>query len=197
MAREVPWDAQTDTFVFDLNAIISKKYGVNFRSMLLNPNAYVNKKDIDTTIKNVKGAVDDYFSQLLSGLKDEQERLEVELENATVQYKQVDSIIASKSAIARVPYVKPLYVNRNPDNEETIVIDQYKDNLDSFIGKLVNSSNYVADVSATYKQYSLGSWLFSGAKNYILTINPPASPILVIENSSTIIKSILDTIASG
>jgi transcription termination factor NusB len=197
MARDVPWDAQTDAFVSDLNSIISKKYSVSFRSMLLNPDAYVKKKDIADTVKKVKAEVNSYFSQLLANLKDEQSALGTELAKKTDQYKKVDSVVSTKSSVLRIPYVKPLFISRNPDNEETILVEQYDSGLDALIGKLVGASNYVADLSATYKENRLGSWLFSGAKNYVLTINPPTSPVLAIDNSSTLINAILDSISRG
>jgi transcription termination factor NusB len=195
MARKVPWDAQTDSFVSDLNSLISKKYGVDFRGMLTNPGAYANRKDAKASVDKLRADVDRYFSQLLDSMKDEQDRLTAALEKSTEQYKQVDSIISSKSSVLRVPYIRPLFVNRNPDNEETVVIEQYGSGLDSFIGKLASVSNYIANVSAAYKDYYIGSWLFSGARNYILTMNPPISPVLAVENGSAIINGILDSIS--
>jgi transcription termination factor NusB len=195
MAKDVPWDAQTDSFVSDLNSVLSKKYNVNFKAMLANPNAYVGKKDAQAAVDKLRGDVDAYFSKLLDSLKDEQDKLYAALEKTTAQYKQVDSIVASKSSTLRVPYVRPLFINRNPDNEETIVLAQYDSDMDSFIGKLVSISSYVANISASYKQYYLGSWLFSGAKNYIVTMNPPLSPVLAVENGSAIVNGILDSIS--
>ncbi|VVB76602.1 Uncharacterised protein [uncultured archaeon] len=195
MAKEVPWDAQTDAFILDLNSKISKKYDVDFTAMLLNPDSYVGKKDIAGTLTKVRADVDVYFSDLLDGMKDEQAELNTALATATEQYKKVNALISGKSSALRVPYVKPLFVNRNSDNEETIVVEQYNSGLDSLIGKLVTSSTYVADVSAPYKSYFLGSWLFSGNRNYILTVNPPLSPILAVENSAAIINGRLDRIA--
>lgn len=195
MAKQIPWDEQTDGFISDLEATVSKSRNISLRSLLMNPNKYLGKKDLGTAVEGIKKDSESYFSALLDDLKDEQAKLEVELESATAQYKEVDSVITNKSAAARVPYVKPLFVSRSPDREETIVIDKYDDGLEAFIGKLVNASNYVADMSATYKDYRLGSWVFSGARNYVLTINPPESPVLVIENSRNVLNGMLDDIA--
>lgn len=196
MAKEAPWDAETDAFIDDLDDSLSKKYNFSIRSLLINPDKYLDRKDIADIVAGIKGEVEAYFNELLDTMKDEQERLESELESATAQYKQIDSVISSKSASLRVPYVKPLFVTRDAAREETIVVEKYSDNLDSFIGKLVSASNYVADVSAIYKQYYLGSWLFSGIRNYVLTLNPPVSPVLIIDNSKGIIDGILDDIQS-
>lgn len=195
MAKAIPWDEQTDLFIDDLNETLSNEYSINLRSLLMSPEKYLNKKGIGDTIKGMKEEVDSYFSKLLDGLKSEQEQLEKDLENATAQYKQVDAVISNKSAASRVPYVRPMLVNRNQNSEETIVVEQYSDNLDAFIGKLVGASNYVADLSTEYKGHFIGSWLFSGNRNYVLAVNPPVSPILVIENSRGVINDILTDIA--
>lgn len=194
MAKEIPWDEQTDGFISDIDEAVTGKYNLSLRSLLINPNRYLNKKDLAATLSGIRTDEASYFDSLLENLKDEQARLESEMESMTAQYKQIDSVITNKSAIARVPYIKPLFVSRSPDREESIVIDKYEESMDAFVGKLVAASNYVADVSATYKQYTLGSWIFSGAKNHVLTINPPASPVLVIENSRTIIEDMLNDV---
>ena len=194
MAKQSPWDEQTDGFISDLDAVIAKEHDISFRSLLLSPDRFLNRKDIDATLADARSAVDSYFSELLEKLKDEETKLESEMEGATAQYKQIDSVITEKSAAARVPYVKPLFVDRPQKEEETIVIDRYDESLEAFVGKLINTSNYVADMSANYKQYKLGSWLFSGARNYVLTLNPPASPVLAIENSRGLINGMLSDI---
>ena len=196
MAQDVPWDAETEGIISDINQTISKKYNISLRGLLINPNRYAGKKDIAGTVKKIKADVGAYFKQLADEFKDEQAKLNTELEAADEQYKQIDSVISGKAAAARVPYVKPLYINRNLGNEETIVFESYTNSLDSLIGKLVNSSNYVADTSASYKDKRLGSWLFSGARNYTIAINPPVNPLLLVENSSKLINDMLDSIIS-
>ncbi|MGA3020484.1 MAG: hypothetical protein ABSD68_00860 [Candidatus Micrarchaeales archaeon] len=196
MAKQTPWDEQTDMFIADLDANISKKYSLTLRSLLMNPDRYLNKKGVIDTVNAMKKEIDSYFSDLLDGMEDEQQKLETEMEGASEQYTQIDSIISNKSSISRVPYVKPLFISRNANSEEVIVIERYSEDLDSLIGKLINGSSYVADISATYKKYQLGSWLFSGAKNYVLTLNPPISPVLAIENGKNTIDSILDDLVN-
>ncbi len=196
MAKEAPWDDQTELFVSDLNDTISKKYNINFRSLLISPEKYVETKGIAGVVKQIKDDTDAYFSELMEGMGEEAKKLQAELESATSQYKQVDALLSGKAAAARVPYVKPFFVSRDADKEELIVVEQYDESLDALIGKLVTVSNYVADISNAYKEFRMGSWLFSGPKNHVLNINPPVSPVLVMENSKDVIDNILDDIAS-
>jgi hypothetical protein len=197
MAKQIPWDDQTDGFISELDDSLSKKYGMSIRSLLLNPSKYMGKKGLNATVGGIRADVEAYFAALLGSMKDEQAKLDSELESADTQYREIDSLITNKAATARVPYVKPFFLTRNQDKEETIVIDKYDESLEAFVGKLVSISNFVADVSAVYKQYRLGSWVFSGVRNYVLNINPPASPVLVMDNSKVIINSILDEIETS
>lgn len=196
MAKEAPWDDQTELFVSDLNDTISKKYNLNFRSLLMSPEKYLGTKGMSGTVKQIRADADAYFSELMEGMEEEAKKLQAELASATNQYKQVDVLLSEKAAAARIPYVKPFFVSRDSDREELIVVEQYEESLDSLVGKLVNVSNYVADISTAYKEFRMGSWLFSGTKNHVLSINPPVSPVLVMESSRDVIDNMLDDIAS-
>ena len=195
MPKQVPWDEDTDGFISDLDDIVSKKYGMTLRSLLLNSAKYTGRLDAGATIDGAKEEVRAYFDSLLEGLKDEQAKLHSELEIANSQYISVDSVVTDKAAAARIPYIKPMYVSRQRESEEVVFIERYDESLEPFVGKLVAASNYVADVSAVYKTYHLGSWLFSGAKNHVLTINPPTSPILTIESSRDTVNDMLDALS--
>ena len=195
MPKQVPWDEDTDGFISDLDDIVSKKYGMTLRSLLLNSAKYTGRLDAGATIDGAKEEVRAYFDSLLEGLKDEQAKLHSELEIANSQYISVDSVVTDKAAAARIPYIKPMYVSRQRESEEVVFIERYDESLEPFVGKLVAASNYVADVSAVYKTYRLGSWLFSGAKNHVLTINPPTSPILTIESSRDTVNDMLDALS--
>lgn len=200
MAKEAPWDDETDMFVSDLADKISDKYSINLRSLLMSPDKYLDRKGMADTAKQIRDEIDSYFSDLMKGMEGETQKLQTELESATSQYKQVDSVISGKAAVARIPYVRPMFVSRDTAKEELVVVEKYEESFDALIGRLVNISSYVADISSPYKDFKIGSWLFSGAKNYVFSINPPVSPVLAMENSKDIIESILDDIinrASG
>lgn len=163
--------------------------------MLTNPDAYDDKKDLAGTAKEIRDDVDDYFSRLLAKLKDEQDELNDQLDKLAAQYKQINTLIASKSATVKIPYVKPLYIDSNSDNDETIVVEKYDSSLDPLVAKLLSSSHYVADISTSFQGRQIGSWLFSGTKNYTLTLNTPTSPIFAITNSKSLLDEMLGVLS--
>lgn len=194
MAKQAPpWDPQTDVFINEIDEIVSEKYGISFRDLLLNPGKYTTKKDMKATFQNIKTEVDNYFKALLSTYADEVEKVNNELESLTSQYKELDALIASKASLAKVPYIKPSSVTRK-EQEEEISIKQYDPSLEPLVSKLVSISHYVADMSIKYKNNIIGSWLFSGSKNYVLTLEIPASDALVIQTSKDTIDMLLGTV---
>jgi len=94
-----------------------------------------------------------------------------------------------------VPYIKPKSIERKEEADENVIIDKYEPGMESLIGKLLSNAVYVADVSVPYKNYILGSWLFSGQKNYLLSLDTPTSLVLNIETSRDVISYLLDTIS--
>ncbi|MEM3781874.1 MAG: hypothetical protein QXT43_02860 [Candidatus Micrarchaeaceae archaeon] len=192
----VPWSEDTDRFVKDLDDSINKNYSVSFRDLLLNPGKYLAKKDFQSTFSSISKDVDAYFDGLLAQYKDEKAKLDNELESLTSQYHQIDAVIAGKASLARIPYIKPVAITRREAEDEVILLHNYDSNVDALVGKLVNASNYVADISVAYKQSIFGSWLFSGQKNYVLSLQIPESDVLTIETGRDTITYMLQAIGA-
>ncbi len=198
-APELPWDEQTGEFIDAIDDAnkASKAYDISLRDLLLDPTKYISISGFDQKLNAVQAAVNSYFKELLEGLADEQKDLDRALAICDMGYEKINGVISMKSSAARVPYVKPYFVYTNPEEREEIIIEKYSEDLDALIGKLSNSSNYIADLSGSYKEHRFGSWLFSGSKNHVLTVRAPASIIMDIDRSSTLIGDMLATIAAG
>lgn len=189
-----PWDEQTDSFVVELEPIIKQKYSVSIRQLLLSPDDFAKNKAVITAMPDIKKSVSSYFDDVLVGFKDDKAKLDKDLQTIDSQFKKIDDIITSKSSIAKVPYIKPIVVDYDQNRQEEIIIDQYNPNVDALVNKLLNVSIYVANMSTTYKGYNMGTWIFSGQREYILTLNPPISPVITIESSRDLLNTILDEV---
>lgn len=196
---ELPWDDQTDDFIDAIDEINDneKRSDISLRDLLLDSESYLGKEDIGQKIEALQATADEYFKSLLNGLQGEQKVLDQALATADMYYSKIDEVISTKSASSRVPYIKPYYVYTNPNEREEILVEEYGEQLDSLIGKITNSANYVANLSGSYKEHKFGSWLFSGSKNYVLTIRAPTSVIMDIERSSETITNMLISVAES
>ncbi len=188
----IPWDDQTDQIITDIDDLYTSKGQVSLRELLLNPRKYIGKEGIDMQMQEMKKNVDSYFTTMLSGLADEQKSFDEQLAGTDLLYVKIDGVMATKASASRVPYISPSSLYMDTNRREEIVIEEYSDEIEAFIGKLVNASDYIANLSGTYKEHKLGSWIFSGVKTRVLSLRVPDSPILGIERSRDIISASLD-----
>ncbi len=193
-AENLPWDEETDQFITNIDRQVVQSYGISLRELLLNPDRFASMKDIGKKVDDIKAAVDNYFDKMRESMKEEQERFDQALEFADSQYAKIDGVISTKASLSRVPYVKPAYIDSDPTIKEEIFVEQYNNGLDALIGKMVNISNYIADVSTAYGKYNIGSWLFSGQRSYVITVSTPTSVIMVIDKVNEEIGEQLDSV---
>lgn len=196
MAETTPWSDETDPFVTDLDNSIGSKYNVSLRKLLVSPAEYASTKGIADTVQNMRSAIDKYFTDLVADLSFEEEEFTKELTDADTLYNKVEQALSSKAAIAKIPYIRPADMDLSLVNPEIIYIDTYNNGLESLITKFINSSEYIANISSTYRKYNIGSWFFSGNKGHVMAIKPPQSILVAIENAHNDIDSRMDDAAT-
>ncbi|MCL5008609.1 MAG: hypothetical protein M1156_01820 [Candidatus Marsarchaeota archaeon] len=192
--QDVPWDDETEIMIQSIDAQ-SGSAVPKLRDLLLNPQKYLLKPGADSTISKARSNVNMYFDALLEDLKDEQAKFTHELEGMSSQYNRISEVVMEKTLSLNVPYITPSYVELNRDESEEITISQYNDSVDQLVGKLTSASKYVADISIKYKEYTLGSWLFSCERPYIITLERPKNQLMYIESSRKAINDLLNDLA--
>ncbi len=194
MAGEpLPWGDEFDTFLSDMDDQIRKDYGMSLRDFFLNPDKFSSMVDIDDKIKKIRAYVDEYFSNMMESMHDEVDRFNNALKEEDAKCSKIDEAVSTKAALARIPYVRLNNITPTSTGVEEIGIDDYNNSIDALIAKLINVSTYVSDMSTEYKNYKLGHWMFSGQKNYVLSINMDSSPVIVVENLQSQMNAAFDT----
>lgn len=186
-----PFSAQTSTVIAEIEKANRGKYEFSITGVLEGT-----IKATQQQVKMTRDAVDAYFSDAKRSLAGEQARFEADLQKADAEYRKMDDVIRNKAVTARVPYLKPVFVDADAQGQEEITIDSYGSAVDLLITKLIGVSNYVADTSGSYDKYTLGSWVFSGQKAYAITITPPSSPLVALDRSQNEIDAALDSLSS-
>lgn len=185
------WDELTDSFITGIDNTILKDSDVTLRDIMTEPSRYSQKADASTILKKMQSAVNTYFSEVSTTFSSEKEKLNSELDNISTIYSKIVSILNEKIESAKIPLIFPYTIDINRNNSENIIIDTYDNSIELLIGKLISTSKYVAEVSSKYKDYTLGSWIFSGDNIRIITIKPPESIIIQIENSQETLNEYL------
>lgn len=182
----------SESLAREIDEKIGNKYGISLLEILTNPEVISTRENSKEVLDSLKNEVDDYFNSILENLGDEQKEFESQLKSITAETERVNKLLSEKAATSKTPFMTVNSIERDLDKEETLVVNRYEDSTDKLVDKLMGVSYYVADVSTAYKEYSMGSWLFSGNKNYVLSLTPPDSVILELESSREEISSRLD-----
>lgn len=190
--QALPWDEGTDSFVKDIDSDVNEKYRISLRELLLDPAKFAEAEDMPSTIGKIREDVTEYFDEIFADMKDDDDELTRQMEAIDAVHTQINQTVSSRAGIGRIPFLKPADFDFGGATPETVFVDKYDGQVDLLITKLINSSNYVCDLSTSYRKYSIGNWLFSGSRSMLLSVKTPESRIIAIENSRDAILARLD-----
>ena len=179
-------------YLSEIKPVIRKKYNIDVEELLKEPANFNDNPGIADKIRSIEKDVDAFFDQRIASMGSEAAELKSALAAIDGDTKKITQAITTKASIAQVPFVRPLYVDAQ-DRQE-IIVEEYDASIDQFVTRMINISDYIADLSTVYNDYIIGSWLFSGRSRYLLSISPPASEIMVMDRSRDEIKGVLESI---
>jgi hypothetical protein len=190
------WSDYTDMLIKGIDKQIGSKYKFSLAALLTNPNRYAAQPNVQISIDNMREDVDKYIDDKAKAMADEQKNLDDAASKADSITGQLGRSISVQARQSNIPMIKPVTMDRDTDREETIYVDAIDNGVSALVQKLVSASILVADLSASYKNYSIGSWLFSGSKNYVLNVYMPDSALLALEASRLEINGLLQLASS-
>lgn len=189
---EVKWSRPTEEMLAKLDSSFLQKYKLSMRDIMSNPAEYSTKPGINETISAMEQEVDKYFNEVMAMHTEEQKALDIDLKRIEDIYTKINSLIETKAKELHVPYINPMGISRETTGEETVIIYEFDDEISALVDKLMQSSVYVADLSAEYKDHPVGYWFFSGQKGRAISISPPESSLIEIQNSHDEINTALN-----
>ncbi len=181
-------------YVAQMKPLIRKSYGIDFEEFLRTPMNYAYNPKIADKAKAMEKDVDAFIDQKIASKGEEKAALDSDLAVIDNDYKKINQLITTKASIAQVPYVRPLFIDIG--EKEEIVVEGYDAGMDQLVTRMINISDYIADMSSAYNNYTIGSWLFSGKTKYVISISPPQSDIMAMDRARQEIKALLESIYS-
>lgn len=179
-------------YVARITPVIRKKYSIDFEELLKEPANYADNPKIAEKIKSMEEDVDSFIDGQIASRRDDEKALQNNLAVIDQDSKKIVQAIKTKASIAQVPFVKPAFVDVS--EREEIIIEGYDASIDQLVTRMINISDYIADLSTSYGDYTVGSWLFSGRSKYMISIRPPVSEIIVMNMARDEIKALLESI---
>lgn len=186
------WSDHTDALLRGIDKQISNKYKVSMRDLLKEPAKYAAQPSIQVTISNMREDAEKYIQQKLDKMENEVRELSDNTARAESITNQLGQNISALAKQNRVPLIKPVDIERDETKEEHIYVDGVDASVVSLVEKLIISSNLVADIGTEFDENKIGSWLFSGQKNYVLSVFVPSNGASVLQESRDEILGLLD-----
>lgn len=187
------WSEYTDGLLRDIDKKLAGKYKMTIRDMLENFPKYAAQPNIKMTLGNMKEDANSYIDDLLSKMQTAVKALNNNMSLANDITKQLSQNIMMQTRQHSIALITPEDITRDTDAEEVVEISTVDEQVMKLVEKLVSASNFVGDFSYTFKDYNIGSWLFSSnMKNYLLNVYIEGNDAYDIENSREEINDLLE-----
>jgi|SRR5271157_5725792 len=186
------WSDYSDDIIKSIDRQISTKYKVTLRGLLTDPRRYAALPNIQMTIGNLKEEVAKYIDAQAKGMAAEKKDFEDSAMRADSLTGQLSQSISMQAKQNNIPIIKPVAVDRDTGKEEHIYVDSVDSGVSALVARLVAGSLLIADFGIEYGNYKAGEWLFSGSKNYVLTVYLPPNGYRLLQLSNDEIIGLLD-----
>ena len=178
------WSDYTDSLIKQIDKDLGDKYKMSMGDILTNLPKYASQQNIQITVSNMREDANKYIDDVLKGMPEQVKELDDDMARANEMTRQLSQNISMQTRQHSVPLVRPFDVVRNTDTEETVQIDKIDDQVLRLVERLTDGALMVADFTAGYKNYSIGSWLFDRPdKNYNISVYVAPSDAFNLELS--------------
>ena len=189
------WDDNADFIIKGLDKQIRTKYGFLLSDLLTSPSEYAQTENVLMKISNVKEEVNSNIDSILGGMPQEVKKAEDSFAKANAITERLSQTISVEAKKNNVPLITSAYLQRKEDSDEIIYVDTIDGWPESLVEKFASLSDYIADMTTMHGKHRIGSWIFSGRKQYVLNVRLESSPVLAIEDARADILSLLDDAA--
>ncbi len=187
------WSDYTDFVITSIDKSLEGKYKITLRDLLSDPEKYTSMQGIENTVKNMQADVTSFIDSSIASMPEEKTALEDALSRADSVTKQLLDSISLRSKQYKVPVIKPVSVGRDTAKDEVISVGTATQETLALVEKLASLSVFIADMSSTYENALIGSWLFSGSKDYIMNVFMPDNDVAMLESTKAELNDMLES----
>lgn len=172
-------DKFTEGMLSRLDKDVKKKFGLSLIDVLEDPASYLSEKGFAVKLSKINDYVDQETERMLEQSKATTRSFHESIAKADNLTRRVGSYISAHARQNNIPMVKPASVELSMFRKSKFYISEIDDDTTKFLEKLIESSSFVVDMTKSYDNLKLGAWLFSGDKEYAVSIELPKNSVLL------------------
>ncbi len=175
-------DRFTEKMLGRLDNDVRKKFGVSLAAILEEPSAYMDQKGFAVKLSKINDYVDTETERMLAQAKGSLRAFHESAAKANELTRKVGSCISSHARQNNIPFLKPERVELPASDKNRFYISELDESTTRFIERLVESSAFVVDMTKSYDNLKMGSWLFGGRQECILGVHAPKNSLLLMRS---------------
>ncbi len=173
-------DRFTEGMLSRLDKEVKKKFGLSLVAIMEDPSSYMNEEGIAIKLSRISDYVEKETGLMLDRAKGSTRSFHESASKADELSRRMESYISAHARQNNVPVVKPAGVELPMLDKNRFYISEMNDSTSRFLEKLVESSSFVVDMTRSYDNLKLGSWLFGGERECIVAVNLPRNSLLLL-----------------
>jgi hypothetical protein len=185
------WSDYTDMLITQFDTGAGKGQKISARDFLSDPLRYASQDGIGGLVDNMHEDLNDFIDNNIQAIGALKTQFEASLQKCDTATAQISQTIASRAKTGKVPVIRPVSVERNTPEEAISIIDSSPE-VNAMIDKFLAGSNLIADFTKDIDGKKVGSWLFSGAKNYLVNVYLPYNEYKSLKDSKAEINTLFD-----
>ena len=190
-------DRFTQKMLNRLDGDVKKRFGLSLITIVEDPSAYMNQKGYAVKLSKITDHVDKETGLMLEMAKGSTRAFHESAAKADEITRLVGSYISSHARQSNVPILKPESVELTMVDKNRFYINIMNEPTQRFLEKLIDSSSFVVDMTKSYDNLRLGSWLFGTEKECIVSVHQPKNSLLLMRAGRAEILAMLKEAADS
>lgn len=173
-------DRFTEGMLNRLDRDVRKKFGLSLAAVLDDPSPYMQEKGFAVKLSRISDYVERETENMLEQAKGSSRSFHESAAKSDELTRKIGAYITSHARQNNVPVVQPADVELPMLDKNRFYLSEMDDATSKFLEKLVESSSFVVDMTKSYDNMRLGSWLFGRDRECIVSVHSPRNSLLLL-----------------
>jgi TPP-dependent 2-oxoacid decarboxylase len=184
-------DNYTKAVLKKIDKDVKKKFKASVLDIIEEPGNYICEEGSELLIYNVREFVLARIDEMIKSAKTKAKEFNDHAMKADDLTKRFSAYISAHARQSNVPFLKPAVSWIDYSNKDRFYLAKMDESVTDFLDRAIESSRFIIDLTRSLGEYTEGSWMFNGDKNYVVTIYTPRTSVSMLMASRNEISTLL------
>lgn len=176
-------DRFTEGMLNRLDKDVKKKFGVSVHAVIKDPSAFIGEDGFAVKLSKITDYIDSETARMIEQSKGAGRAFHESAAKTDDLTRKIGSYVSLHSFQNNIPFIKLANVELPVEGQSRFYLNKMDDLTSKFIERLIVSSSFIVDMTREYDGIKLGSWLFGGEKQYVVSVHAPKNSLLLLRSA--------------